>query len=127
MKPVSFNANFATCPKLIFFKLESGKNPVIEFFDSLNGKQVQKITWVLELFEEMSVVPKQYFKKLKNTDDIWEIRITFSGDIFRILGFFESNNNFVLTNGFIKKSQKTPQSEINLAEERKRNYFERKE
>ena len=75
----------------------------------------------------MSVVPKQYFKKLKNTDDIWEIRITFSGDIFRILGFFESNNNFVLTNGFIKKSQKTPQSEINLAEERKRNYFERKE
>ncbi|MAT59092.1 MAG: hypothetical protein CMF23_14065 [Ignavibacteriae bacterium] len=114
-------------PEVNFYKLESGKNPVIEFFDSLNGKQVQKITWVLELFEEMSVVPKQYFKKLKNTDDIWEIRITFSGDIFRILGFFESNNNFVLTNGFIKKSQKTPQSEINLAEERKRNYFERKE
>lgn len=113
-------------PEVNFYKLESGKNPVIEFFDSLNGKQVQKITWVLELFEEMSVVPKQYFKKLKNTDDIWEIRITFSGDIFRILGFFESNNNFVLTNGFIKKSQKTPQSEINLAEERKRNYFERK-
>ena len=93
-------------PEVNFYKLESGKNPVIEFFDSLNGKQVQKITWVLELFEEMSVVPKQYFKKLKNTDDIWEIRITFSGDIFRILGFFESNNNFVLTNGFIKKSQK---------------------
>lgn len=114
-------------PEVNFYKLDSGKNPVIEFFDSLNGKQVQKITWVLELFEEMSVVPKQYFKKLKNTDDIWEIRITFSGDIFRILGFFESNNNFVLTNGFIKKSQKTPQSEINLAEERKRNYFERKE
>ena len=114
-------------PEVNFYKLESGKNPVIEFFDSLNGKQVQKITWVLELFEEISVVPKQYFKKLKNTDDIWEIKITFSGDIFRILGFFESNNNFVLTNGFVKKSQKTPQSEINLAEERKRNYFERKE
>lgn len=106
-------------PEVNFYKLDSGKNPVIEFFDSLNGKQVQKITWVLELFEEMSVVPKQYFKKLKNTDDIWEIRITFSGDIFRILGFFESNNNFVLTNGFIKKSQKTPQSEINLAEKEK--------
>ena len=74
----------------------------------------------------MSVVPKQYFKRLKNTDDVWEIRIIFSGDIFRILGFFESNNNFVLTNGFIKKSQKTPQSEIKLAEERKRNYYERK-
>lgn len=74
----------------------------------------------------MSVVPKQYFKKLKNTDGIWEIRIIFSGDIFRIFGFFENKNNFILTNGFIKKSQKTPQSEIILAEERKRNYYERK-
>lgn len=113
-------------PEVNFYRSESGKYPVIEFFDSLNGKQAQKIAWVLELFEEMSVVPKQYFKKLKNTDDIWEVRIIFSGDIFRILGFFVSNNNFVLTNGFIKKSQKTPQSEINLAEERKRNYNERK-
>jgi len=36
------------------------------------------------------------------------------------------NNCFILTNGFIKKTQKTPQSEINLAEERNRNYYERK-
>jgi phage-related protein len=113
-------------PEVNFYQSESGKYPVIEFLDSLNGKQAQKIAWVFELFEEMSVVPKQYFKRLKNTDDVWEIRIIFSGDIFRILGFFESNNNFVLTNGFIKKSQKTPQSEIKLAEERKRNYYERK-
>ncbi|MCF8241308.1 MAG: type II toxin-antitoxin system RelE/ParE family toxin [Melioribacteraceae bacterium] len=113
-------------PEVNFYQSESGKYPVIEFLDSLNGKQAQKITWVFELFEEMSVVPRQYFKKLKNTDDIWEIRIIFSGDIFRILGFFERNNNFILTNGFIKKSQKTPQSEIKLAEERKRNYYERK-
>lgn len=113
-------------PEMNFYQAESGKYPVMDFLDSLNGKQTQKIAWVLELFEEMSIVPKQYFKKLKNTENIWEIRIIFSGDIFRLLGFLDVNNNFVLTNGFIKKSQKTPQSEINLAEERKRNYYERK-
>lgn len=113
-------------PEVNFYQSESGKFPVVDFLESLSGKQAQKIAWVLELFEEMSIVPKQYFKKLKNTDDIWELRIIFSGKIFRILGFFESNNNFVLTNGFIKKSQKVPQSEINLAEERKQKYFNRK-
>ncbi|MCZ2222785.1 MAG: type II toxin-antitoxin system RelE/ParE family toxin [Chitinophagales bacterium] len=55
-----------------------------------------------------------------------EIGIIFYGDIFSVLSFFENNNKFILTNGFIKKLQKTPQSVIKLAEERKKNYYERK-
>jgi len=47
-------------PEVNFYQSDSGKYPVIEFLDSLRGKQTQKITWVLELFEEMSIVPKQY-------------------------------------------------------------------
>lgn len=39
-----------------FYQTESGSYPVIEFLDKLSGKQAQKITWVLELFEEMAVV-----------------------------------------------------------------------
>ncbi|MBU2447312.1 MAG: type II toxin-antitoxin system RelE/ParE family toxin [Bacteroidetes bacterium] len=81
---------------------------------------------MLELFEDSNIVARQYFKKLKNTNDIWEIRIIHSGDIFKILGFFESQNVFVLTNGFVKKTQKIPLSEIRIAEERKRDYYERK-
>ena len=109
-----------------FYRTGSGKCPAIEFLNSLSGKQAKKITWVLELFEETSVNSKQYFKKLKDTSDIWEIRITFSGDIFRLLGFFETNGNFIITNGFIKKAQKTPGNEIKTAEERRRTYYERK-
>lgn len=109
-----------------FYQSESGKYPAKEFLDSLTGKQANKITWVLEFFEETSIVPTQYFKKLKGADEIWEIRIIFSGDIFRLLGFFETDGNFILTNGFVKKTQKTPLNEIALAEERKRNYYERK-
>lgn len=109
-----------------FYKSDSGKSPVADYLDSLDGKHVQKIAWVLELIEDLPKVPKQYLKKLTNTKDIWEIRIVFSNRIFRLLGFFESSQNFIVTNGFTKKSQKTPLSEIKLAEERKRNFYQRK-
>lgn len=45
-----------------FYKTSSGKSPIKDFLDSLSGKQVQKIAWVLEIIEESYIVPKQYFK-----------------------------------------------------------------
>jgi len=109
-----------------FYKSRSGKSPINDFLDSLSGKQVQKITWVLEIIEESHIVPKQYFKKLINTDDIWEVRVISSSNIFRLLGFFDGGNLVILTNGFVKKTQKTPKKEIKLAEKRKKDYLERK-
>ena len=61
-----------------------------------------------------------------NTDDIWEVRVISSSNIFRLLGFFDEDNLVILTNGFIKKTQKTPKKEIKLAEERKNDYLKRK-
>lgn len=84
------------------------------------------MVWVLRLVEELDVVPSQYFKKLVNTDDIWEVRIQFGGDIFRLLGFFFDTTAVVLTNGFAKKTQKTPLQEIALAEQRKRAYMKQR-
>ena len=109
-----------------FFRTESGKCPVEDFLDSLLGKQAQKVIWVLRLIEELEVVPVQYLKKLVNTDDIWEVRIQFGGNIFRLLGFFDGATLLILTNGFAKKSQKTPRQEIDLATRRKNEYLSRK-
>jgi phage-related protein len=92
----------------------------------LTSKQADKITWTLSLVEDLPFVPKQYFKKLKGTDDIWEVRVELGNDIFRLLGFFDSGNLVILTNGFAKKTQKTPANEIIVAEERKRDYLSRK-
>jgi phage-related protein len=111
---------------IIFYRTLSGVSPVTEFLDSLTGKQAQKVLWVLQLIEELPVVPKQYFKKLIGTDDIWEVRVQYGNDIFRMLGFFRDGNLIILTNGFAKKSQKTPLSEIALAEKRKREYLSRR-
>ncbi|KXK03886.1 MAG: hypothetical protein UZ17_ACD001000983 [Acidobacteria bacterium OLB17] len=111
--------------EIIFYKTASGDRPVEDFLDSLSAKHAKKVTWVLQLVETLKMVPIQYFKKLDGTDGIWEVRIDFGSDSFRLLGFMDKGNLVVLTNGFVKKSQKTPPSEIELAEQRKIDHLNR--
>lgn len=105
--------------------MESGNCPVEDFIDSLSGKQAQKVLWVLQLIEEMEIIPVQYFKKLVNTNDIWEVRIQTGNNIFRLLGFLGRNQLVTLNHAFQKKTQKTPRKEIQIAEARKKDYFRR--
>ena len=109
-----------------FYRLLNGNSPVEEFLDSLTGKQAQKVLWVLQLIEELDVIPRQYFKKLVDSEGIWEVRIQFGNDIFRLLGFFNGGTLLILTNGFAKKTQKTPPQEIALAVRRKEEYLARR-
>lgn len=111
--------------EIIFYTTSSGKSPVQDFLDSLAAKESQKITWVLNLLESLPMVPQEYFKKLQNTDGIWEVRVHQGNNAFRLLGFQDKGKLVILTNGFAKKSQKTPPQEIALAEQRKNEYQER--
>ena len=52
--------------------------------------QAQKVLWVLRAVRELPQVPKQYFKKLEGTADLWEVRAEFGGDAFRLLGFWDA-------------------------------------
>jgi phage-related protein len=110
---------------VIFYRTADGKCPVQEFIDSLPGKVAQKIVWVLGLLEDMDIVPASYFKKLAGTEDIWECRIQFGSNAYRIFCFF-TNNSVVLTHGFVKKSQKTPAGEIERAEAYRRDFLKRR-
>ena len=112
--------------EVIFYKTESGKCPVSDFLDSLQPKQAQRVAWVIEVIEELERVPKNYFKKLTSTDDIWEIRVQSGSNIFRLLSFFDGNELILACHGFVKKTQKVPKKEIETAEERKKDYFRRK-
>lgn len=112
--------------EIIFYKTLAGESPIEDFLDSLNGKQAQKVTWVLQLIEDLERVPTAYFKKLQSTDGIWEVRVQQGGNIFRLLGFFDGGQFVVLTNGFQKKTQKTPKHEIERSEAYKRDYLQRK-
>jgi len=109
-----------------FYTAENGKKPVKIFIDGLSGKVAQKIAWVLSLVEDMEKIPATYFKKLKDSDDIWECRIKLGSNIYRIFCFFDGNTKVVLTHGLIKKTQKTPKQEIVKAENYKKDYFMKK-
>ena len=111
--------------EILFYRTDSDECPVENFLNTLDSKQAQKVTWVIQVIEELEKVPTTYLKKSTNTKDIWEIRGQVGGNIFRFLGFFDNGNFIVLTNGFQKKTQKTPKSEILLSEQRKKDYLER--
>lgn len=108
-----------------FYTTASGEKPVEEFLDSLSAKETQKIAWVLKIVREQPRVSNEYFKKLIGTDGIWEVRASYGKKEFRLLGFFHEGNLVILTNGFIKKSQKTPSEAIELAEKRKQDFIRR--
>ena len=109
-----------------FYTTSAGRCPVQEDLDDLPDKTVQKIAWVLRVVRDLDRVPADYFKKLVNTDDIWEVRVDVGHNTFRLLGFFAGREVIVLTNSFQKKTQETPQTEIRLAEERKAEYLSRR-
>lgn len=109
-----------------FYRPAGGGCPVEAFLDSLGSKQAQKVAWVLQVVRELPRVPAQYLKKLEGTEDLWEVRAEFGGDAFRLLGFWDSGRLIILTNGFAKKTQKTPEREMALAKQRRRDYLSRK-
>lgn len=84
------------------------------------------MTWVLSLLEDLDTVPSSYFKKLVGTENIWECRVAFGSNAYRILCFFADNSIVVLTHGFMKKSRKTPRSEIERAEALRRDFLKRR-
>ncbi len=110
---------------VIFYKTANGKCPIENFLDSLPVKAAQKVTWVLSLLEELDFIPSQYFKKLIGSEDLWECRISFGSNTYRLFCFVAKNSVVVLTHGITKKSQKTPMAEIRKAENYRQDFIKR--
>ena len=110
-----------------FYRTETENCPVEDFLKDLPDKQSKKVAQTLRVVRDLEQVPTQYLKKLKSTEDIWEVRATLGNNTFRLLGFYDGPNLIVLTSGFAKKTNKVPKQEIETAEERKRDYYRRKE
>lgn len=93
-----------------------------EFFEKQREKVKAKIIWTLQLIQELERIPETYLKHIENTDGLFEIRIQQGSDIFRIFCFFDEGQLIILTNGFHKKTQKTPKKEIEKALKIKQDY-----
>lgn len=86
-----------------------------KFFLKQSDKVRTKIIWTIQLIEELERIPKNYLKHIESTNGLYEIRIKLNRDIFRIFCFFDQGELIILTNGFQKKTQKTPKKEIEKA------------
>lgn len=107
-----------------FYEDTDGDKPVEEFLLSLDVKMRAKLLGILEILQEKgNLLREPYSKHLE--DGIFEIRGKVGTDISRVLYFFFYDRKIILTNGFIKKSQKTPKKEIQMAKNRRHDYIER--
>ena len=116
--------------ELEFYMKDNGKIPVQDFLYSLNPKLRAKAFSDIELLKKLgSELKEPYVKPIKgkNNKGLYELRIKFSSDIARIFYFTYYNNKFVLLHGFIKKSMKIPENEIEKARKYMEDYKRRAE
>ena len=104
-------------------KIIAYKEYFVNFYKAQEEKIQEKIEYVLDLVRFERQVPKKFFKALENTDGIYEVRVITTFKSIRILCFLDDGNLVVLTNCFLKKTQKTPRKEIKLAEKLKKEYL----
>lgn len=111
--------------KVEFYVTEDDETPVQEFLDRLDKKMRAKALRDIILLKELgTLIREPYSKHIK--DGVFELRIKFASDISRIFYFFFVDNRIILTNGFVKKTSKTPLREIDKALKYKAD-FERRE
>ena len=109
-----------------FYEKSDGTYPAEEFILSQDVKMQAKLFRLLELLElKGSELREPYSKSL--VDGIFEIRAIQGNNITRVLYFFVVGKKIILTNGFVKKTQKTPDREIELAKKYRADYENRKE
>ena len=90
------------------------------FMASLSEKERLKMKYLLSLLETEDRMPVKFIKHI--SDGIYELRLSYSGNIYRLFFIFDEGNIVVLFNGFQKKTQKTPKKEIEKALKIKQEY-----
>ncbi len=104
--------------EIIFYK-----NYFIEFYISQNERVQEKIEYVLNLVKTVDKIPAKFLKHIEGTDGLYELRIKYGNNIFRIFCCFDEGRLVILFNAFQKKTKKTPKKEIEKGLKLKREYF----
>ena len=107
--------------KIIFHK-----EYFLDFYRTLDDKVKAKIQYVFELIKQVDRVPEKFLVPISGGDGLFEIRIEYQSNIYRVFCCFDEGRIVVLFNGFQKKTQKTPKEEIERAVRLKKEYFELK-
>ena len=110
--------------EVIAYEDINGEIPIQRFLEKLNPKMRAKIYGMLVILQEKGNMLREPYSKYIE-DGIFELRCKFGSDITRVMYFFYYDRKIILTNGFIKKTQKTPPEEIQIAKSRRIDFMER--
>lgn len=110
--------------EIIVYKKENGEIPLRNFLDSVEPKMRAKLYGLIGILQEKgNMLREPYSKHLQ--DGIFELRCKCGSNITRILYFFYYGNKIVITNGFVKKSSKTPKKQLLIAKNSRSDFIER--
>lgn len=112
--------------EIIFYDKTDGSEPAKEFLLSLDKKMRAKMMRTIELLATNGTDLREPYSKPLG-DGIFELRAKIGSDTSRVLYFFIIGRKVILTNGFIKKTQKTPAKEIDRAKQYRSEYLTREE
>jgi phage-related protein len=98
----------------------------IDFYKELDLRVKEKVKHVLELIRQVDRVPDKFLAPMTGHDGLFEVKIEYQSNIYRIFCCFDKGKLIVLFNGFQKKTQKTPKNEIEKAMRLKNEYFDSK-
>lgn len=108
--------------KAVFFRRENGEEPAKEFLLSLDVKMRTKMFHLITLLEEKGTTLRKPFSEYLE-DGIFELRTQIGSNISRVMYFFVYGKRIIMTNGFVKKTQKTPRKEIEKAKKYRNEYL----
>lgn len=91
------------------------------FLTTLSEKEIAKLNFVISLLETEDRIPVKFIKYIR--DELFELRLNYNNNIYRIFFIFDDGQVVVLFNGFQKKTQKTPTNEIEKALKIKEAYY----
>lgn len=110
-------------PNFNYIKRKDGTSEFLEFINSLPEKDSAKLLATIKKTEEHGLLVAQRMEWIKKLDsDLYELRSKVGSNIQRAIYFQKIENDFLITHGFTKKSQKTPKSEIEHAKIMKKLY-----
>ena len=108
----------------IEYYTEKGKCPVLEFIQAQSPKEQAKILREIDLLEEFGLsLGLPHIKKMHGYEDLWELRIKYSSNNFRVFYFCCTGGRFVLLHGIRKTTGKTPTRDIKTADKRMKYYL----
>ncbi|MDR2232079.1 MAG: type II toxin-antitoxin system RelE/ParE family toxin [Tannerella sp.] len=101
-------------------KINTYKNYFLDFMATLDENAARKVYYALEILKTQQRVSKKFAEHIR--EKLYELKAEYEGNIYRIFFIFDEGNIVILFNGFQKKSQKTPENEIETAIKLKNEY-----